>query len=250
MPTPIITITGIIYTVIGLALACGGAWLVALGGSLYYVIAGLGILITGALLLGGRGAALWVYAAVFIGTLVWAVSDIGFDWWPLAARGDIIFPLGLWLLTPWITRGLGGGEALSYKAMTLPLWIGVVAAAMVLVIGLASNYNEIQGTIATASGGAAEGSQSGDREQPDADWRSYGRTQFGQRYSPLTQITPSNAKDLKVVWTFRTGDLRSGRDDLRGYAHQGARHSLPLLATSASVRTRGQDRQATLVLRS
>jgi quinoprotein glucose dehydrogenase len=58
MPTPIITITGIIYTVIGLALACGGAWLVALGGSLYYVIAGLGILITGALLLGGRGAAL------------------------------------------------------------------------------------------------------------------------------------------------------------------------------------------------
>jgi quinoprotein glucose dehydrogenase len=213
MPAPIIAITGIIYALIGLALTGGGAWLAALGGSLYYVVAGLGILITDALLLRGRGEALWVYAAVLIGTMVWAVSEIGFDWWPLAARGDVIFPLGLWLLTPWITRRLRGGPTLSYRALTLPLWIGVVAAAAVLVIGLTSNYNEIRGTIVTVdSGRASEGGQRGDDGQPDADWRSYGRTQFGQRYSPLTQITPANAKDLKVVWTFRTGDL-PGKSD-------------------------------------
>jgi quinoprotein glucose dehydrogenase len=213
MPAPIIAITGIIYALIGLALTGGGAWLAALDGSLYYVVAGLGILITDALLLRGRGEALWVYAAVLIGTLVWAVSEIGFDWWPLAARGDVIFPLGLWLLTPWITRRLRGGPTLSYRALTLPLWIGVVAAAAVLVIGLTSNYNEIRGTIVTVdSGRASEGGQRGDDGQPDADWRSYGRTQFGQRYSPLTQITPANAKDLKVVWTFRTGDL-PGKND-------------------------------------
>jgi quinoprotein glucose dehydrogenase len=213
MPAPIIAITGIIYALIGLALTGGGAWLAALGGSLYYVVAGLGILITDALLLRGRGEALWVYAAVLIGTMVWAVSEIGFDWWPLAARGDVIFPLGLWLLTPWITRRLRGGPTLSYRALTLPLWIGVVAAAAVLVIGLTSNYNEIRGTIVTVdSGRASEGGQRGDDGQPDADWRSYGRTQFGQRYSPLTQITPANAKDLKVVWTCRTGDL-PGKSD-------------------------------------
>ena len=213
MPAPIIAITGIIYALIGLALTGGGAWLAALGGSLYYVIAGLGILITGALLLRGRGEALWVYAAVLIGTLVWAVGEIGFDWWPLAARGDIIFPLGLWLLIPWITRGLRGGKPLSYRALTLPLWIGVVAAAAVLVIGLTSNYNEIRGTIVTADPGrASEGGQQSDDGQPNADWRSYGRTQFGQRYSPLTQITPANAKNLKVAWTFQTGDL-PGKND-------------------------------------
>jgi Zn-dependent alcohol dehydrogenase len=54
-------------------IACGGMWLAALGGSLYYVL----ILITGALLLAGRRSALWVDAAVLIGTLVWAVSEIG-----------------------------------------------------------------------------------------------------------------------------------------------------------------------------
>ena len=212
-PASIVAITGVVYALIGLVLACEGVWLAALGGSLYYVLAGLGILITGVLLLLGRGSALWVYAAVLIGTLVWAVTEIGFDWWPLAARGDIIFPLSLWLLTPWITRHLGGREALSYKAMTLPLWGGVVAAVLVLVIGLASNYNEIEGTIVTTdSAQAATDSQQGDDGQPDADWRAYGRTQFGRRYSPLKQITPANVKDLEVAWTFRTGDL-PGKND-------------------------------------
>jgi quinoprotein glucose dehydrogenase len=212
-PASIIAITGVVYGLIGLALAAGGVWLAALGGSLYYVLAGLGILITGLLLLVGRGSALWVYAAVLIATLVWAVSEIGFDWWPLAARGDIIFPLGLWLLTPWITRHLGASEGLSYETMTLPLWGGVVAAGVVLVIGLASNYNEIAGTIATTDPApAAADSQRGDDGQPDADWRAYGRTQFGQRYSPLKQITPTNVKDLEVAWTFRTGDL-PGKND-------------------------------------
>src|SRR5690242_9140781 len=95
--------TGVIYCVIGLALAAGGLWLAILGGSLYYVIAGLGILVTGALLVAGRPSALCIYGAVLIGTLIWAIVEIGFDWWPLAARGDVVFPLGLCLLTPWIT---------------------------------------------------------------------------------------------------------------------------------------------------
>ena len=35
--------------------------------------------------------------------------------------------------------------------------------------------------------------------QPDEDWRSYGRTQFDQRYSPLTQITPSNVRKSAIL---------------------------------------------------
>src|SRR5690349_23315274 len=116
---PVVTITGIVYALVGLALAGGGAWLVALGGSPFYVLAGLGIFITGALLIAGRRSALWVYAAVLIGTLAWAVAEVGLDWWPLAARGDVIYPLGLWLLTPWITRNLGRGEASSGWGGTL-----------------------------------------------------------------------------------------------------------------------------------
>jgi quinoprotein glucose dehydrogenase len=96
----VVMLTGFAYAVIGVALASGGAWLVALGGSPFYGVAGLGILITGGLLIARRRSALWVYAAVLIGTLIWATSEVQFDWWPLAARGDVIYPLGLWLLTP------------------------------------------------------------------------------------------------------------------------------------------------------
>jgi quinoprotein glucose dehydrogenase len=201
--------TGILYCLVGLALGAGGVWLATLGGSLYYVLGGLGILVTGALLIASRRSALWVYAVVLVGTLAWAIAEIGFDWWPLAARGDVVFPLALWLLVPWITRNLRHGAPASRAAMTLPLWGAVAASIVVLVIGLLSTYGEIDGTIAAA---AAAPPPADATDQPDEDWRSYGRTQLGQRYSPLSEITPANVKDLKVAWVFRTGDLPGPND--------------------------------------
>jgi quinoprotein glucose dehydrogenase len=206
--SPVLTATGAVYVLIGLALACGGVWLAALGGAIFYVIAGLGILATGVLLGLRRRLALWVYAAVLIATLIWAITEVGFDWWPLAARGDVIYLLGLWLLMPWVTRDLGDG-APAVRADTLPLWAAVVAASVVLVIGLASTYHEIDGAIpAVASGGPPQPATG----QPNEDWRAYGGTQAGQRYAPLAQITPANVKSLKVAWIFRTGDL-PGKND-------------------------------------
>jgi len=202
-------ITGAVYALIGLALAGGGAWLAALGGSVYYLIAGIGILVTGGLLIARRRSALWVYAAVLIATLIWAVVEVRFDWWQLTARGDIIFPLGLWLLAPWVTRNLHEGPPSSGRAMTAPLWGGVAAGVVVLIVGLASNYHDIGGSMATVAPAAGLEDPDG---QPNEDWRSYGRSQFGQRYSPLAQITPANAKNLKVAWIFRTGDLKTSSD--------------------------------------
>src|SRR5262249_30691962 len=160
--------TGIVYCVIGLALAGGGAWLAILGGSPYYLIRSLGIFATRGLLIAGRRSALWVYAAVLIGTLAWAIGEIGFDWWPLAARGDVVFPLGLWLLVPWITRNLAYGAPSSRAAMTLPLWGAVVASVAALTIGLTSTYHESGGGTAPGAAGAPPQESAG---QPDEDGR-------------------------------------------------------------------------------
>jgi quinoprotein glucose dehydrogenase len=65
-------ITAIIYALIGLVIAGGGIWLAALGGSVFYVILGVGILATSALLLAQRRSALWLFAIVLVGTLAWA----------------------------------------------------------------------------------------------------------------------------------------------------------------------------------
>jgi quinoprotein glucose dehydrogenase len=205
---PVVLITAVICALIGLSLAVGGAWLAVLGGSWFYFGAGVGLLVTGGLLFARHRAALWVYAAVLIGTLVWAVYEVGFDWWPLAARGDVVFPLGVWLLTPWIVNGLRGSDTFSYRRVTASLWLGVLAGAITLIIGLSSNYHDIEGTIADSNAGENRSPDG----QPDGDWQAYGRTQFGQRHSPLKEITPSNAKNLKVAWTFRTGDQQGPND--------------------------------------
>jgi len=201
-------VSGFVYAAMGLGLAGGGVWLVALGGSWYYLLAGLGVLATGVLLIARRLSALAAFAVVLVGTLIWAIAEIGFDWWPLAARGDIVFPLALWLLTPWVTRNLNGDHGMRRMAL-MSLWAGVIASAAVLIGGLSLTYHEIDGAI---SEDKSPPSAQAKLDQPDDDWRSYGRTQFGQRYSPLTQITPANVKDLTVAWTFRTGDLPGESD--------------------------------------
>jgi quinoprotein glucose dehydrogenase len=46
---------------------------------------------------------------------------------------------------------------------------------------------------------------------PADDWPYYGHDAGGMRYSPLTQINRDNVSQLKVAWTFHTGDISDGR---------------------------------------
>jgi quinoprotein glucose dehydrogenase len=40
----------------------------------------------------------------------------------------------------------------------------------------------------------------------DLDWREYGGSQGGDRYSILSQINLKNVKDLQPAWTYKTGE--------------------------------------------
>jgi quinoprotein glucose dehydrogenase len=48
---------------------------------------------------------------------------------------------------------------------------------------------------------------------PDSGWPVYGGDEGGTRYSPLTEITPANVGELRVAWTFRSGELGQGVKD-------------------------------------
>jgi quinoprotein glucose dehydrogenase len=41
-------------------------------------------------------------------------------------------------------------------------------------------------------------------------WDAFGGNQQAQKYSPATQITPDNVRNLKQAWEFHTGDIGSG----------------------------------------
>jgi quinoprotein glucose dehydrogenase len=45
--------------------------------------------------------------------------------------------------------------------------------------------------------------------EPDQDWPVYGGNNAGNRYSPLTQINKENVKNLKLAWTYDTGENKN-----------------------------------------
>lgn len=211
--------TIVIIAAIGLLLLAGGAWLAALGGSLFYLIAGLLLLATAYLLWRRRGLALWLYAGFLLATLGWALAEVGLDWWQLAPRGGIFVLLGLWLALPWIGRRLDDARAGLRGAATagrvparlaLRLVLAVTVATAIVSMFLDPHDLEGQLALATPEEGAEEGA--GEGMPADSEWLHYGNTLAGQRYSPLGQIDRGNIGALDVAWTYRTGDVRLPED--------------------------------------
>lgn len=192
---------------LGVSMAALGVWLVALGGSFYYLIAGL-LLTVGAVFAWVRRdcAALALFGAVVLITIVWALIEItGKGWLPawgfdFAGRvgllGALVTGVGLaWLMwrspprsTP--RRGVGAGIAGAIVALGVILWI---------------NWER--------PGPPIEGDVAGDQpritlmQEAGADWIAYGGTLGGRRYSSLRQISTANVENLEEAWTFRSGDL-------------------------------------------
>jgi quinoprotein glucose dehydrogenase len=203
--------TGIFFLLVGIALAIGGGWLVARGGSWYYLVGGIAVAATGVLVVQARRTALWVYALFLVGTLAWAIIEVRFDWWQLLPRLDLWFVMGAWLLLPWLNRRLGtlrdargSGNAALRIALALALLVGLVA--------LTRDGPGLHGVFAAfptrASATPAPGG---------TDWIAYGHSNHGDRYSPAAQITAANVGQLQLAWTYHTGDMQ-GPDDPKEFA--------------------------------
>jgi quinoprotein glucose dehydrogenase len=199
----VIGVITLLFTVLtALYLLIGGAWLLAIGGSAYYVITGVVLLGVAWLLWRRSPTALVLYALVLVGTAIWALMESGPDFWALAPRSGVLVIFGVWLLLLMSSR-LAGERRLGVASLIVALvaWLGV------LVYAGFNDPQQVNGTLNAFVPAGGTGT-SGDA----ADWPAYGRTQEGTRYSPLRQITPENAKDLQVAWTFRTGDMKGPHD--------------------------------------
>ena len=191
-------IVGLLLSIIGLVLAFGGSKLVSVGGSAYYLIAGLSIIACGVLFALRKGAALWLYALILFATLVWALWEVGLDWWQLVPRVAILCLIGILLLLPWWRKPLhskGGSLAL----------VGSITAAVI--VAIASQFNDpgtIEGSLATNNQSTADSVNPA--QVAGDDWPAYGGTNAGTHYSSLDQITPDNIGELEEVWRIQTGD--------------------------------------------
>ena len=185
----------VLVLLFGLVLAIGGARLVTVGGSFYYLIAGSVLIVCAVMLWRANRWGAWLYGALTTGTLVWALAEAGLDGWALAPRVLPFLVLGLWLLRRKVRRSLARGE------VPKPLWrmpAAWAAAAALAAVGVAVALHEPYPTRQFPPPGAATASGGG-------DWVHYGRTAAGTRYAPFDQIDANNVARLQPVWTYRTG---------------------------------------------
>lgn len=104
-----------VLAIFGLPLAAGGIWLIALGGSWYYLPAGVGLILAAYFLAKRDPNALWVYLLTYVGTLIWALWEAGMDPWAQVPR--LVAPTVVLLLilstTPFLRRPAGRTAAVA-----------------------------------------------------------------------------------------------------------------------------------------
>ncbi|MFX4086890.1 membrane-bound PQQ-dependent dehydrogenase, glucose/quinate/shikimate family [Sphingobium yanoikuyae] len=200
---------------IGLALAAGGAYLAVLGGSFYYLIAGLA--------LGGCALLLWrrdaraskLYGALLIATLIWAVWECGFNIWALVPRIVAPAALGLGFLIPAIRQAVGIGTR-WWRTRAPVAMAGVLTAAVLLGAALhAFGPEQLEDPLYQAGVGQREMANAGSTGivlpgAENRDWLHYGNDAGGSRYSKLNQINRDTVSKLKVAWEYRLGPDANG----------------------------------------
>jgi quinoprotein glucose dehydrogenase len=227
-----------VVAVFGAPIMAGGIWLAVLGGSWYYVFAGIGLLLTAYYLFRMSITAVSVYLITFIATVAWALWEAGFDGWaqvPRLVAPTVVLVLVL-LVSPMLRIGSRGGrDGFAASLAALLALGGTFALATTSHQAVAqAQEGETEAPAATnpvaspqaqeapvepvpAQDGVEEEAQEAVTEpaapvdyampQTGADWPAYGGTHHATRYSPLAQITRENVGDLEKVWEFRTGDM-------------------------------------------
>lgn len=192
--------TFLVLLAAGLGLLLPGIYLGLIGGSLYYAIAGLGIVISAILLLLRRRSGIYLYGLLFLATIVWSLYEVGIDGWALMPRLVFLAVGGIWLMLPPV-HGATIRPSLAIRKV-------FGAAALVLIVGIVAeggftlfrgdHADTKSGMIAIAASHAAAASVTG-------EWTHYGNSLHGTRYSPLTEITPDNVASLKQAWVYHSG---------------------------------------------
>ena len=240
-------ILGCVLVILGLIIAAGGIWLMALGGSWYYVIAGLGLTGSGILMLRQRVESVWVYLAIWLVTLIWAYAEVGLNGWAMVPR--VVAPTiilffvlscipALPIESPRRSRqryvtvaGVGLFILLGGSLGLHPTQSAQAANSRAQPSDQAQPPHASSGLFLLAQGDLTAGPAAatapstnvatiadtaatilrtpGEVLQAGKDWPAYGGSKFATRYSPLDEITPQNVSKLEKVWTYRSGDMPS-----------------------------------------
>jgi len=182
----------------GLFFGYHGARLVALNGSWYFVVCGVVLAISGIQIARRRANGGLLFALALVGTAIWAVIDVGLQFWPLVSR--VLVFVGFGILVALSQPLLRRAQKLPANPAPARIAAAVLALAFIATVaGMFVPHAPVSQGETLALKPVAPG-------QEQKDWAHYGNTAGGTRFAALDQITRDNVKDLEVAWTYRTGD--------------------------------------------
>lgn len=190
----------------------GGGYLATLGGSLYYVVAGLLFLGSAILLFRGNRLGAWLFGLALAISIIWALWEVGFDGWALMPRLMIPVAFGIWLLLPWSQHALKGRFDFAQRiplgatGLIASSTIGAVVVGSLLYAASAGSLPQDPkfqagiGAFPQANGAVYSG-------PTGEDWPYFGGDQGSQKFTPLNQITTDNVTQLKLAWSVDVGQI-------------------------------------------
>lgn len=182
--------------IIGLAIGIPGIKLATLGGSLYFSLMGLAMVIASVLIFRNRRSGILLYALAFVASIVWAISDAGWTFWPLFSRLFVFGALALLSALVW--------PFFSVNATKKGPAFGLAAAlAVVLAVSFGWMF-KAQPLVSATEEVPVKPVAAGEQQK---NWEHWGNTTHGDRFAALDQINKHNVNQLQVAWVAHTGDI-------------------------------------------
>lgn len=186
-----------LMALIGLAIGALGAKLASVGGTWFFALMGMVMVVSAILIARQHRGGIVLYALAFIIAIVWSISDAGWDFWPLFSR---LFAFGVLaflcaLIWPFMSAAQ---PAKKGPAFSLAAVIAVVLLASIG--GMFKPQTLVSATEAVPVKPVAAGEE-------QKNWEHWGNTTHGDRFAALDQINKQNINKLQVAWTAHTGDI-------------------------------------------
>ncbi|KAA8734739.1 membrane-bound PQQ-dependent dehydrogenase, glucose/quinate/shikimate family [Acinetobacter qingfengensis] len=189
----------ILTFIVSIVLIFQGYRLLSLGGTSFYLIAGIAYILIAIFYAIRKSLGLWISIVIYVATIIWAIAEVhSLDFWPYIPR--LVVPTVIFVLSLWASRTFANIAPTKLKIANGVGILGFIACIVALVSAFFPHgkiYNSV------------ELSQDKNLTRPNPEnpdnWEYYGRNGNGTRFAPYTDITPENVKDLKVAWVYHTG---------------------------------------------
>lgn len=186
-----------LMALIGLAIGALGAKLASVGGTWFFALMGLVMVVSAILIARHRRGGIVLYALAFIVAIVWSISDAGWDFWPLFSR---LFAFGVLAFLCALVWPFMSAAQPAKKGLPFTLAAVIAVALLASIGGMFKPQTLVSATEAVPVKPVAAGEE-------QKNWEHWGNTTHGDRFAALDQINKQNINKLQVAWTAHTGDI-------------------------------------------